>query len=67
MWTESLKIRLSMTAVWLALAACLLLAARFMTPASGSVPSVAPTDVSTTPVAVRVADPAPVPISENAG
>jgi hypothetical protein len=53
MWSESLKIRLSMTAVWLALAACLLLAARFTTPASATA---VPTDVRQAPIAVPMVD-----------
>lgn len=64
MWIESLKIRLSMTAVWLVLAACLLIAARFMTPASASV---VPADAHGEPIAVSVVDQRVTVAAEDAG
>ena len=64
MWSESLKIRLSMTAVWLTLAACLLIAARFMTPAAASV---VPADAQREPVGVPVAEQPITLAAEHAG
>jgi len=63
MWSESLKIRLGMTAVWLALAACLLLAARLMTPASAAI---VPVEMQHAPTAVRMVDHPVRPIAEDA-
>jgi len=56
MWSESLNIRLSMTAAWLVLAACLLVAARFAAGDSASLSSVAPGIDSTTPAAIQLSD-----------
>ena len=56
MWSESLNIRLSMTAAWLVLAACLLAAARFAAGDPASLSSVAPVIDSATPAAIQLSD-----------
>ncbi len=67
MWSESLKIRLSMTAAWLTLAACLLLVARLTAPIPGSVSSVPPAASSEAPMAVRVVDHSTASTANDAG
>jgi len=67
MWSESLKIRLTMTAGWLVLAACLLLVARLTGPVSPSILSASPADMGPAPTSVRMVDQSTAPTADDAG
>lgn len=65
MWSESLKIRLGMTAAWLALAASLFFAAQFDPSMSSAISSAEA--METIPQPVAVVDHAVAPAAEDAG
>jgi hypothetical protein len=67
MWSESLKIRLGMTAGWLAMAACLLLAARLGGPVSASVSSMASPGPDQAAADVRMVSHSKAPTLDDAG